>query len=77
MAGRNINSVIRANTISEERWWAHNREIIVYLDQERTVTEIATLTSLGQRKVRAIKERLAEFRAQNRNEQVEASAEMS
>lgn len=63
IAGRNINSLIRSNTISEERWWAHNREIIIYLDKGRPVTEIATLTARGQRKVRAIKERLAEFRS--------------
>ena len=60
---RDINSRINARSTSEERWRARNRKILEYLDQGWTVREIADMTTLGPRQVRAIRERWAELRA--------------
>ena len=62
-SARNINSVIRAKKTSDEKWWARNRQIIEYLDQGLSVREIATLVGRGERQIRVVRERLAEFRA--------------
>ena len=63
IAGRNINAVIRARETREKKWWTRNGEVVAYLDQGRTVREIATLTSQGQRQIRVVREKLADLRA--------------
>jgi len=63
LAERNINSVVRAKNISDEMWWARNRQIIAYLDEGLTVREISMLTARGQRQIRVVRERLAEMTA--------------
>ena len=62
-AARDINSVIAAETRSEDRWWKRNKDIIRYLDEGRTVREISLLLGRGQRQIRVIRERLNDFRA--------------
>ena len=57
--GDDVNSETRS-----ERWWSDNRQIIAYLDEERTVGEISALTGLNERHVRAVRERLADVRDQ-------------
>ena len=64
MAGRNINSVVRAQSAGEKKWWERNRQVITYLDEGRTVREIAALTARGRRQVRIVREKLADCRAQ-------------
>lgn len=59
---RNINAAITATSRSEFRWWNKNREVIKYLDEGRTVKEIANLIDRGQRQIRIIRERLNELR---------------
>ena len=62
-AARDINSVIAAKNRSENRWWNRNHEVIRFLDEGRTVREIATLIGRGQRQIRVIRERLNDIRA--------------
>ncbi len=62
-SARNINAVIRAKKTSDDRWWARNRQIIEYLDQDLSIREIATKVGLGERQVRVVRERLLELRA--------------
>ena len=64
IAGRNINAVIRARSNGNEEWWSRNRQIIAYLEGGLTVREIARLTARSPRKIREVRERLADFRAQ-------------
>lgn len=64
IAGRNINAMIIGNSVSNQRWWARNREIIAYLGEGRTATEIANLTAMGKRQVREVKEKLRDLLAQ-------------
>ena len=59
---RDINAVIAATSRSEFRWWYKNRDVIKYLDEGRTVKEIANLINRGQRQIRIIRERLNELR---------------
>ena len=59
---RDINSVISSTNRSEARWWNKNLDIIKYLDEGRTVKEIAALINRGQRQIRIIRERLTELR---------------
>ena len=59
---REINSVIESTSRSEFRWWYKNRDVIKYLDEGRTVKEIANLINRGQRQIRIIRERLNELR---------------
>ena len=59
---RNINLVIRAQTISNERWWACNQQIVTYLDEGRSIQEISALTFKGMRQIRVARERLASIR---------------
>ena len=63
-ATRNINSVIRAKKLSDERWWARNRQVIEYLDRGLSIREISGLTGLGERQIRVVRERLADLRAE-------------
>ena len=62
-AQRNINAVVKAKQLSDERWWHRNREIIDALDRGLSVREAATLFDRGERQIRVIRERLAELRA--------------
>lgn len=59
---RNINSMILSRSTSDEKWWANNRQIIAYLDEGKTVGEIARLMARGPRQIRVIRERLADLR---------------
>ena len=59
---RSINSVISSASRSEIRWWYQNRDIIAFLDEGRTVREIASLINRGQCQIRVIRERLNELR---------------
>lgn len=62
-ADKNINSMIRAKFVSDERWWTRNQRIIAYLDGGWPVREIALVTERGPRQIRVIRERLADLRA--------------
>jgi len=64
-AGRNINSLIEANNVRDERWWERNRRIIAYLEEGCSVREIAALATRSKRAVRGVAERLADLRANN------------
>lgn len=59
---RSINSLIASTSRSEFRWWYKNREVIAFLDEGRTVKEIASLINRGQRQIRVIRERLNDLR---------------
>ena len=59
---RSINSVIDAKATGESRWWDRNRVVIEYLDQGLSVREIASLTALGHRQIRTVRERLTDIR---------------
>lgn len=62
-SARNINSVIGAKMLSDERWRERNRRVIAYLDQGLSIREIAKLVGKGERQIRVVRERLAELRA--------------
>ena len=61
-AGRNINAVVDAKNISDERWIARNQQVIAFLDEGRTVGEIALLTAMGRRQIRVVREKLADLK---------------
>ena len=65
---RNIDSVIRAKKVSDERWWARNSQVIAYLDQGQSIREIAQRMGRGERQIRVIRERLVDLRAANEEE---------
>ncbi len=65
---RNIDSVIRAKKVSDERWWARNSQVIAHLDQGQSIREIAQLMGRGERQIRVIRERLIDLRAANEEE---------
>ena len=69
---RNINSVIRAQKTSDERWWARNREVIEYLDNRMSVREVAKLVGRGERQIRVVRERLADLRSAQQEERDQA-----
>ena len=56
IAGRAINSVIETHS----RRQARHPQVITYLDQGRTVQEIATLTGLSLRVIRSVQEHMSE-----------------
>ena len=60
---RNVNSLIMAKVRSDDRWWQKNQEIVRYLNEGRTVKEIAGLVSRGERQIRVVRERLNDLRA--------------
>ena len=62
-SARNINSVIRAKVLSDERWAVRNRRVIEYLDQGLSIREIAQLVGKGERQIRVVRERLIDLRA--------------
>ena len=57
-----ISSVIPSTGRSELRWLYQNRDVIRYLDEGRTVKEIATLINCGQWQIRFIRWRLNDLR---------------
>lgn len=59
---RNVNSMIQAKDVGEERWRSRNKEIIEYLDQGLSVREIEALVNRGQRHIRTVRERLEDLR---------------
>jgi hypothetical protein len=60
---RRINSVIAATDRSENRWWVRNQQVIVYLDQGKTIRDIAETVGADPRQIRIIRERLYDLRA--------------
>ena len=61
---RNINSVIRANKTSDDKWWARNRQVIECLDKGLSAREVSGLVGVGQRQIRVVRERLIDLRAE-------------
>ena len=59
---RGVNSLISATDRNENRWWNHNREVVRYLDEGRTVREIASLVGRSPRQIRVVRERLNDMR---------------
>jgi hypothetical protein len=68
---RDINTVIRAKRVSDERWRSRNQQIIEYLDKGLSIKEIAELTARGPRQIRGIRERLYDLRAEERRDTLE------
>ena len=62
---RNLNSRIIARDRSDNRWWDRNRDIVKYLDQGLSMSEISGLVSHGERQVRIIREHLHDLRTNN------------
>ena len=54
--GRNINSLIEAQNRKQER----HPQVVTYLNEGRSVHEIAAFTGLSQRTVRSVRERYSE-----------------
>ena len=69
-AARGINLMIAAKDRSEVRWRRKNNDIIRYLDEGRSVREIASLIGRGQRQIRVVRERLRDIRVNSFREQV-------
>ena len=59
---RSVNSFISSTSRSEFRWWHKNQDVITFLDEGRTVKDIARLINRGQRQIRIIRERLNDLR---------------
>ena len=47
---------------SDSRWWDRNRQVIAYLDQGKSIREIAEVVGVGPRQIRNILERLSDLR---------------
>ena len=58
-----INELITATDRSDNRWWDRNQQVISYLDQGKTIREIAAIVGTGFRQIRIIRERLYDLRA--------------
>ena len=58
-----INELITATDRSDNRWWDRNQQVISYLDQGKTIREIAAIVGTGFRQIRIIRERLSDLRA--------------
>lgn len=56
---RRINSAIAATDRSDSRWWDRNRQVITYLDQGKSIREIAEVVGAGPRQIRNIRDRLS------------------
>ena len=63
-SSRSLNSLIQAKTSAEARWWARHQPVIECLDRGMAVREICGVLDLGPRQVRAVRERLADMRAE-------------
>ena len=59
-AGEDVNSVVRGDS-----WRSRNGQIISYLDEGLTIREISLLTGSGQRRIRGVRERLADLEGQS------------
>ena len=62
---RHLNSRIIARDRSDNRWWDRNRDVVKYLGQGLSVSEISGLVSHGERQVWIIRERLHDLRINN------------
>ena len=62
IAGRNINSVVRSQLASTQRWRERNQQVIACLDAGRTVAETVGELGWDPRQVRSVAERLWEIR---------------
>ena len=60
---RDINAAIAARDRSDKRWWIRNMEIIRWLDEGRSVKEIARAVGRGPRQVRVVREKLYDLRS--------------
>jgi hypothetical protein len=58
---RGINTVVAAKTRSDRRWRLRNGEIILHLEEGRSVAEVALLMGRGQRQIRTVRERLKDL----------------
>ncbi len=61
IAGRNINAVVNAQQARAQRWRAKNHQVLVCLDEGRTVTETAALLGKNPRRVRNVAAMLREL----------------
>ena len=59
--------MIQAQYKSDEKWSIRNSQVIAYLDEGRSVSEIAQLTARGQRQIRVVRERLMDIKAEARS----------
>jgi len=48
---------------SDNRWWDRKQQVISYLDQGKTIREIAAIVETDSRQIRIIRERLSDLRA--------------
>jgi hypothetical protein len=58
-----INALIVAKDRSEQRWWTRNEQLIKYLDEGKSVREIAALVGRSERQIRVVREQLNDLRA--------------
>jgi DNA-binding NarL/FixJ family response regulator len=58
-----INALIVAKDRSEQRWWTRNEQLIKYLDEGKSVREIASLVGRSERQIRVVREQLNDLRA--------------
>ena len=68
IAGRNINAMISGESVRNGRWWARNQKVIKCLGKGKSVREVADITGMSKRQVRAVKERLRDLWAQTEEE---------
>ena len=69
-ASRNISSQILAKKSSDARWWERNRQLISYLDEGRSVREVAAVATQSKRAVRGVAARLADLKDANMRRKV-------
>ncbi|MDA0735285.1 MAG: hypothetical protein O2909_11985 [Chloroflexi bacterium] len=50
---------------AEQRWWARNQGLIKLIDSGGTAVQLAKLTTVSARQIRAVREKLYELRAAN------------
>ena len=62
-AVRDINTLIVAKNRSEKKWWDRNSDLILLLDNGKTVKEIAATAGRSERQIRVIREQLNDLRA--------------
>ena len=55
--------MIAATDRSDNRWWNRNQQVTSYLDQGKTIREIAAIVGAGSHQIRIIRERLYDLRA--------------
>jgi len=62
IAGRNINSVVRSQLASTQKWRDQNQQVITHLESGQTVAETAGVAGRKPRQVRMVAERLRDTR---------------